>query len=90
MQGSKLRGGLVDVSMSGVAFNLPEPLAPKTRVVLRIINRVLGKEVDATAKVLRCLDAAEGGVTVVCRFDRNLSFKQVHLIGRSLCAATIV
>lgn len=86
----KLRGQLVDVSMSGVALHLAEELAPGTRVMLRISNRTIDRQIDVSAKVLRCRAEAGDGWSVVCRFEKNLSFEQIHQIGRNLFAATIV
>jgi hypothetical protein len=89
-------GRMIDLSTGGVAFesdddfqigeellltlraNLREPVAP---VDLRRLSR---------AAVLRTVRAPQGGWTIVCRFERALSFEEVHRIGGHLFEATIV
>jgi hypothetical protein len=90
LHATKLKGQLVDVSMSGVAFHLMEPLTAGSRILLRISNRTLDKKVDASATILRSRAASEGGWDVVCRFNKNLTFDQIRTVGRSLFSATIV
>jgi hypothetical protein len=90
LHSTKLKGRLMDVSMSGVAFHLTESLPAESRILLRIANRTIDKQVDTTAVVLRSRAARDGGWDLVCRFEKNLTFEQIHTVGRSLFAATIV
>jgi hypothetical protein len=90
LHATNLKGQLIDVSMSGVAFHSLESLAAGSRILLRISNRKLDKQVDTSAMILRSRAARDGGWDVVCRFHKNLTFEQIHTVGRSLFAATIV
>lgn len=90
LHATRIKGTLVDVSMSGISFRLQEPLAPDTKILLRIKNRTIDEHVDTVATVLRARKSSDGGWNIVCRFQRNLTFEQIHVVGRSLFAATIV
>jgi len=90
LHATKLKGQLIDVSMSGAALHLMESLAPGSRILLRISNRTIDKHVDASAMILRSREASDAGYDMVCRFEKKLTFEQIHAVGRSLFAATIV
>jgi hypothetical protein len=90
LHATKLKGRLIDVSMSGVAFHAQESLAGGSKILLRIANRTIDKQVDTQAVILRSRAASDGGWDVVCRFHKNLTFEQIHTVGQSLFAATIV
>jgi hypothetical protein len=90
LHATKLKGQLIDVSMSGVGFYIKESLAAGSEILLRISNRMVDKQVDTSATIIRSRPVSKGGWDVVCRFHKNLTFEQIHTVGRSLFAATIV
>lgn len=90
LHAAQLKGTLVDVSMSGISLCLAEPLAADSKILLRITNRTIDEHVDTSAVVLRSQATPDGDWNIVCRFNKNLTFEQIHVVGRSLFAATIV
>lgn len=90
LHATKSKGQLIDVSMSGVGFHIMEALAAGSEILLRISNRTIDKQIDTSATILRSRAAGDGGWDVVCRFHKHLTFEQIHTVGRSLFAATIV
>lgn len=83
MHSTRLKGMLIDISLSGVAFLLPEPLKAGDAVVLRLSSRYVDRIVDAEARVLRVTDV-NGYAKIVCRFRRNLAFEDVRDFGRAI------
>lgn len=90
LHSSALKGALIDVSMTGMALSLAEPLAPDTPILLQVSSRHLDEPLDVAAKVLRCTPFEQGGWRVVCQLDSRLTFEQVHLLGRQMFACTTV
>jgi hypothetical protein len=90
MRAADLTGGLVDISMSGAAFVLSERLEPGEPILLRISNPRFDRKLDAAAVVLRTSSVGSGEWKVVCRFERNIRFEQVALLGRHLRESSIV
>jgi hypothetical protein len=86
---SKLKGNLVDISMNGVAFQLPEPVDMDERLWLRLVHRMRGF-VDAPGTVIRISPRGDGQWKVVCRLDDNLTFEQVHTLGHYLFSSRYV
>ena len=90
LHSTELKGRLVDVSMSGLALELSDPVEAQSRVFLRISNRNLDRRIDTSARILRCTSGGAGHWNIVCRLEKNLSFEQLHYLGRHLFASTIV
>lgn len=74
-------GPLVDVSLRSVSVMLGTPVAAGERVILRLTNRRLDKEVDRTARVIRSVTRA-GEWRVVCRFDEPLALEELQHFAR--------
>lgn len=90
LHASRLKGELIDISMNGVAFVLSEQVEMEERLLLRMANHSLDTSVDASATVVRTVWDGESRFKVVCRFDRNLSFEQVHALGQHLAESRLI
>lgn len=90
LHAAELKGRLVDVSMSGLAMELAEPIEAQTQVYMRISNRNLDRKIDTCGRILRCVENEAGQWNLVCRLEKNLSFEQLHYLGKHLFASTIV
>ena len=96
LHASELKGRLLDVSMTGMALTLSEPLPEGTPVSLQVTSRSLDQPAEVTGRVLRCiaLDKRDGdeesGWRLVCQLDDRLTFEQVHSLGKQMFAYTMV
>lgn len=90
LHAGRMVGRLVDVSMNGLAFQLDRALDAETKVYLRISNRHLQQTLDTSGAVVRSKPTDDGQWTIVCRLEKNLTFEQIHTIGKQLFASTIV
>lgn len=90
LHAGRLTGRLADVSMNGIALELPRELEANTRLHLRISNRQQLQHLDISGSVLRSTSHEPGVWNIVCRLDRKLTFEQIHAIGKHLLASTIV
>lgn len=90
LHAGRLTGRMVDVSMNGIALELPYSLEANTRLHMRISNRQLLQNLDISGSVLRSTAHGEGVWNVICQLDRKLTFEQIHTIGKHLFASTIV
>lgn len=89
LHSSRIKGKLLDVSMSGMSLELYEPVEAGSEVLLRVNSRNIKSVVDVTAKVLRCT-AHDGYFNIICRLSKNLTFEQIHQVGNHLFSSTIV
>jgi hypothetical protein len=87
LNAGRLKGPLVDLSMNGVAFVLPERLADDELIHLRLTNHRIEKQTDASATVLKTVADDEGGWKAICRLEHNLPLEDVHEFTRNLGAA---
>jgi hypothetical protein len=89
-------GRMIDLGTGGVAFESDDDflIGEELLLTLRADATGRGTALDlrrlARAAVLRTVRASNGGWTVVCRFERPLTFEEVHRIGGHLFVATIV
>ena len=90
LRSARLKGWLIDISMNGVAFLVPEPLKPGHHVLLRLANLRLDCHLDAEADVVRVTEDEEGGWKIVCRLRRNLGLEQVVQFGRNLFDSQVI
>ncbi|MCC7422063.1 MAG: PilZ domain-containing protein [Planctomycetaceae bacterium] len=74
-------GEVIDISMSGAALVVDTPPAVSDTLRLRFQNRLMGTTADASATVLRCEPADEGGTKVMCEFVRQMPLDQVRALG---------
>lgn len=90
LRSSPVGAELLDISMSGLALEVTEPVPENARLLLRLENRQFDRRLDTIAVVLRCEIEPDGSRRIVCRFERKLSFEQVHDFGRHLFRSAIV
>lgn len=81
---SPCRGRMVNISMNGVAFLLPKPLAVSARVWLKLESRTREFAVTRAARIVRAAPAADTGWMITCRFDHSLPYADVLLLGHDL------
>ena len=87
---TSIKGSLIDISLSSIAFSTDEELRESESLQLRIRNRALQRELDRTATVLRTIQTDDGNHRVVCNFDHRLSFEQIRDFGYQAFASTLV
>lgn len=81
LHASRMRGDLLDISMSGLAIMLAEQLPVDEHILLRIRNPRMDQSIDCGARVIRTI-AAEGGWKTVCEFQEPLTLDTIHCVAR--------
>lgn len=90
LHSSSLKGPLLDISMNGVAFLLPQQLSEGEDLFVRLSNRPFDKQIDTAVEVLRVVPEEGDQWKIVCKFHKTLTFEQVHDFGRHLFRSNIV
>ncbi len=85
LQAAPYRGRMSDLSMSGVAFVLSEPLSELATVWVRLENDHRDFAVTCSAHIIRVVQTDTGEWKIMCRFDRFLSQDDVWQLGYEVC-----
>lgn len=78
-------GQMRDLSMSGVAFVLNEPLSELATLWLRLENEHRDFAVIRPASVIRVIKTEEDQWKIMCRFDHFLPQDNVRQLGHDVC-----
>jgi len=78
LHSTKTKGQLIDLSMSGIAFELDCKIAAERRVLLRLTNQTLQQKLDTDAIVIRSEPTTENRWQIFCRFEKHLSLEEIH------------
>jgi hypothetical protein len=76
--GPDLALALLDLSQTGALLLLKVPLELKQPVAVELFSTAYPKPVSVDARVARCTPTPEGTYLVGVRFERNLSYADVH------------
>jgi len=90
LHSSRLKGELIEISFSGVAFWLPCPLEPLSRAMLRITHPRLDDGLDVAVKVLRSSSMDQGRWEIACRLEERLTLAQIQAVSRHLSLCDVV
>ncbi len=80
----QLKGELCDISMSGAAVVLPQPVAQQSAVLMRLRNPRFDRQIDVAATVVRCFEDSDGHWKITCQFKHKLSLEQIQSFGHLL------
>jgi hypothetical protein len=75
--------------MQAVSFQLGQPIAVGQSITLRLANGRLDSSLDTLATVIRSSQVGDHW-KIVCRFERNLTYEQIHDLGRQLFTSATV
>jgi hypothetical protein len=87
---STLKGALIDVSVTGIALSLSEPLPTNAPLLLQVSSRHLAEPLEVAGSVLRCTALDGGQWRIICQLESRLTFEQVHLLGKQMFACAMV
>lgn len=88
LETSGIAGELIDLSMSGVALLLLQPLSEQEEVALRLTQRESTLSIDTTARVIRSIDIGDGRWKIVAQFRQPLTFEQAFHLSQRQAAST--
>jgi hypothetical protein len=86
----RLRGKLLDISLSGLAFTLTERLEADEQLFVRIRHCTFEAGTDVSADVIRVAEAESGQWKVFCRLQRKLSLDQVQILGKHVLPSAVI
>ncbi|MEX2285996.1 MAG: hypothetical protein WD648_02830, partial [Planctomycetaceae bacterium] len=76
--------------MNGVAFSANQALEKGDQIVLRLVTRVFDRSVDKQAVVLQSSSLGHGQWKTVCKFQQNISYDEVCVLGRRVISPALV
>jgi len=90
LHSGQLRGHMIDVSLSGLAFIGDSPIEAEASIFIRMSNYRLGTNLDTSGRVLRCSATEDDRYRIVCTFDYNLSEDQVTTLSKQIFDGQLV
>lgn len=77
-------GRLQDLSQIGICLLHSSDIAADSEVLLRIVNDKLGRQIDVSARVIRCLSVRHGVFSIHCRTLRDFTLDELQDLGQPL------
>lgn len=89
LHASRLKGDLLDISLTGLAIALSNQLPADEHILLQIRNSRLDQSIDCSARVIRTI-AVDGGWRTVCEFLEPLGLETIHRVARRVTNGEII